>query len=123
MLVHDPGAEGRRSVARGELLTGREFQDRVVSLLMTPSPELSELLRLIVIRHTIYSLALNPSMTEDDREQGPAGGARDKGNVVQQEAIVRANEPITPEIWSDSMPMRRSCGNVNSSRIRVSGSG
>ncbi len=97
VLVHDPGAEGRRSVARGELLTGREFQDRVVSLLMTPSPELSELLRLIVIRHTIYSLALNPSMTEDDREQARQAVPATKGNVVQQEAIVRANEPITPE--------------------------
>ncbi len=95
--VRDGDAEGRRSVASDDILTGREFQDRVVSQLMTPSPELSELLRLIMIRNTVYSLEFNAATTEGDREQARRAVPTDWGNVVQQEAIVRANEPITRE--------------------------
>ena len=97
VLLRDTGAQGRRSVATADLLTGRDFQDRVVSLLMTSSPELTELLRLIMIRNTVYSLDFNAAITEDDREQARQAVPTTKGNVVQQEAIVRANEPITAE--------------------------
>ncbi len=97
LLIQDAGAAGRRSVASGDVLTGREFQDRVVSQLATPSPDLSELLRLIMIRHTVYSLDFNAATTEEDREQARQAVPTTKGNVVQQEAIVRANEPITRE--------------------------
>ncbi len=97
VLIQNTDGEGRRSVASDEVLTGREFQGRVVGQLMTPSPELTELLRLIMIRHTVYSLDFNLSTTEDDREQARQAVPTTKGNVVQQEAIVRANEPITRE--------------------------
>lgn len=97
VLIRDPGAGGRRSVPSDDILTGREFQDRVVSRLATPSPELSELLRLIMIRHTVYSLVYNASATEADRDQARQAVPTAKGNVVRQEAIVRANEPVTQE--------------------------
>lgn len=97
VLIQDPDVEGRRSVSSDDVLTGREFQDRVVSQLMTPSPEVSELLRLIMIRHTVYSLVFDPSTTEGDREQARQAVPTTRGNVVRQEAIVRANEPITRE--------------------------
>ena len=97
VLFQDPDVESRRSVSSDGVLAGREFQDRVVSQLLTPSPELSELLRLIMIRHTVYSLDFAPSTTQDDREQARQAVPTTKGNVVLQEAIVRANEPITRE--------------------------
>ena len=97
VLIQNTAAGGRRSVASDDILSGREFQDHVVNQLMTPSPELSELLRLIMIRHTVYSLEFNASTTEADREQARQAVSTTKGDVVQQEAIVRANEPITRE--------------------------
>ena len=97
VLIQETDAGGRRSVASAEVLTGRAFQDRVVSLLMASSAELSELLRLIMIRNTVYSLDFNLSTTEGDREQARQAVPTTRGNVVQQEAIVRANEPITRE--------------------------
>ncbi len=97
ILLQETDLESRRSVPGGEVLTGREFQDRVVSQLMTPSPELSELLRLIMIRHTVYSLDFDAAATESDREQARQAVPTTKGNVVEQEAIVRANEPISTE--------------------------
>ena len=95
VLIRDTETLARRSVASADLLTGRDFQDRVLSLLMTSSPELSELLRLVMIRNTVYSLDFNAEVTKDDREQARLAVPTTKGNVVQQEAIVRANEPIT----------------------------
>ena len=39
VLIQDPDVESRRSVSEGNgVLAGREFQDRVVSQLMTPEP-------------------------------------------------------------------------------------
>ena len=96
VLIQDADGE-RSSVSRDAVLTGRAFQDRVVSQLMTSSPELSELLRLIMIRHTVYSLDFDPATTEDERSQARQAVPTIKGNVVQQEAIVRANEPIRQE--------------------------
>ena len=97
VLLQEIDSESRRSVSSGEVLTGREFQDEVVGQLMSPSPELSELLRLIMIRHTVYSLNFDSATTESDRDQARQAVPTTKGNVVEQEAIVRANEPISAE--------------------------
>ena len=78
----------------GDVLTGGDLQARIVSDLGTASPELSELLRLIVISHTVYSLEFDPDVTNTDREAARQAVPESIGNVVQQEAIVRANEPI-----------------------------
>ena len=97
VLIQDPGATSRRSVLSTDVLIGRDFHEQVVGQLQTPSPELSELLRLIIIRHTVYTLVFDPNLTEADREQARQAVPEFLGNVVQQEAIVRANEPITEE--------------------------
>ena len=95
VLIQDPGAESRRSEAREDILVGGDLNARVVDDLRVVSPELSELLRLIVIRHTEYSLVFDAEVTAVDREQARQAVPESAGNVVQQEAIVRANEPIT----------------------------
>ena len=95
VLIQDPGAEDRRSMPSGDVLTGGDLQARIVSDLGTASPELSEVLRLIVISHTVYSLEFDPDVTNADREASRQAVPESIGNVVQQEAIVRANEPIT----------------------------
>ena len=95
VLIQDPAAENRRSMPRGDVLTGGDLQARIVSDLETASPELSEVLRLIVISHTPYSLEFDPVVTDTDREAARQAVPESIGNVVQQEAIVRANEPIT----------------------------
>ena len=94
VLIQDPGAEDRCSMPSGDVLTGGDLQARIVSDLGTASPELSELLRLIVISHTVYSLEFDPDVTNADREAARQAVPESIGNVVQQEAIVRANEPI-----------------------------
>ena len=93
----DPGAASRQSVPSADVLSGGDFQAQVVGQLRAPSPELSELLRLIIIRHTVYSLVYDPTSTEADQEQARQAVPEFSGNVVQREAIVRANEPITEE--------------------------
>ena len=95
ILIQDPGENDRRSMPSGDVLTGGDLTARIVSDLGTASPELSELLRLIVIRHTVYSLEFDPDVTAADQEAARQAVPVSIGNVVQQEAIIRANEPIT----------------------------
>ena len=95
ILIQDPGENDRRSMPSGDVLTGGDLTARIVSDLGTASPELSELLRLIVIRHTVYSLEFDPDVTAGDQEAARQTVPVSIGNVVQQEAIIRANEPIT----------------------------
>ena len=95
VLIQDPGADSRRSEARENILVGGDLQARIISDLPSTSPELSELLRLIVISHTVNSLEFDPEVTAADREQVRQAVPESVGNVVQQEAIVRANEPVT----------------------------
>ena len=98
VLIQDPGVDDRRSMPSGDILTGGDLQARIVSDLGTESPglsELSEVLRRIVISHTVYSLEFDPDVTNADREAARQAVPISIGNVVQQEAIVRANEPIT----------------------------
>ena len=95
VLVQDPGANSRRAEARENILIGGDLPARIVRDLPTTSPELGELLRLIIISHTVYSLEFDAEVTAADREQVRQAVPESAGNVVQQEAIVRANEPIT----------------------------
>ena len=95
VLIQDPGEDSRRSEARENILVGGDLQARIVNDLPTDSPELSEFLRLIIIRHTVYSLEFDSEVTAADREQVRQAVPESMGNVVQQEAIVRANQRIT----------------------------
>ncbi|MBH16574.1 MAG: hypothetical protein CME30_04735 [Gemmatimonadetes bacterium] len=96
-LVQDPGIEDRRSISSDGILIGGDFHSRVADKIAGESSELKEFLRLVMIRHTTYSLVFDGVVTEADREQARQAVPQIKSNVVEQEAIVRANEPITPE--------------------------
>ncbi len=89
------GEDSRRSVASEDVLAGGDLPGRIASELETTNPELSSLLRLILINHIIYSLDFDGSVTDADREAARQAVPESIGNVVEQEAIVRANEPIT----------------------------
>ena len=97
VLIQDPGIEDRRSISSEEILIGGDFHSRVADKIAGESSELREFLRLVMIRNTIYSLVFDAVVTEADREQARQAVPQIKGNVVEQEAIVRANEPITAE--------------------------
>ena len=95
VLIQDSGEDSRRSEARENILVGGDLQARIVNDLPTDSPELSEFLRLIIISHTVYSLEFDSEVTAADREQVRQAVPESTGNVVQEEAIVRANQRIT----------------------------
>jgi len=97
VLIQDPGIEDRRSISSEGILIGGDFHSRVADKIAAESLELREFLRLVMIRNTIYSLTFDAVVTEADREQSRQAVPQIKGNVVEQEAIVRANEPITAE--------------------------
>ena len=97
VLVQDPGIQDRRSISSDGILIGGDFHSQVADKITGESSELREFLRLVMIRHTMYSLVLDPVVTEADREQARQAVPQIKNNVVEQEAIVRANEPITLE--------------------------
>lgn len=92
----DGGPE--RTVPLSDVLSGREFYALAESLLPAgTSPEVAEILRLALVNHMEYTLVFNPVETADDRAQ-TVGAVRTSGSeVLAGEAIVRANERITPE--------------------------
>ena len=96
-LIQDPGIEDRRSISSEEILIGGDFHSRVADKMAGETSELREFLRLVMIRNTTYSLGFDAVVTEADRGQARQAVPQTKGSVVEQEAIVRANEPITTE--------------------------
>jgi putative nucleotidyltransferase with HDIG domain len=97
ILVQDPGIQDRRSISSDGILIGGDFHSQVADKITEESSELREFLRLVMIRHTVYSLVFDPIITEADRAQARQAVPQIKNNVVEQEAIVRANEPITSD--------------------------
>lgn len=100
MVVRTEGGGGvERTVSLNEVLSGREFYALSENLLPTgTSPEVAEVLRLALVNHMEYTLVFDPVETAEDRAQ-MMGAVRTAGpEVLPGEAIVRANERITPEI-------------------------
>ena len=95
VLIQYTGEASRRSVASEVVLAGGDLAGRIVSDLGTNSPELSALLRPILINHIVYSLEFDPDVTMADQETARQAVPVSIGDVVEQEAIVRANEPLT----------------------------
>lgn len=94
VFIRDP--EGiERAVPREDVLTAGQFYDRSVDLLMSSSPDLRGLLRLVIIRHTEYTLVPNILATEADRDAARRSVQVTKARIVMGEAIVRANTQIT----------------------------
>ncbi len=89
--------ERERSVPTSDIMTQREFFQAALGLLPTSaSPDLSNLLRLILIRHIEFSYVLNVVATELDRDAAARSVPTTKDSVLQGQAIVRAADPIGP---------------------------
>ncbi|MEJ2538733.1 MAG: HDIG domain-containing protein [Gemmatimonadota bacterium] len=99
VTIRDAQGGGERSVDREAVITAREFLDRAVALL-PPNlpPDAQEILRLILIQHMDYTYRLNVAATELDRDGAARAVPTVKQTVLEGEAIVRANEQITPAV-------------------------
>ncbi|MEK9504435.1 HD family phosphohydrolase [Gaopeijia maritima] len=86
------------TVPLDEVLPGREFYSMAEDLLPPgTSPEVAEILRLVLVNHMEYTLVFDPVETAADRAQ-TIGAVRSAGaEVMAGEAIVRANERITAQ--------------------------
>jgi len=86
-----------RSVPVTDVLSSREFFERAVGLLPSmASPDVQEILRLILIQYIEYTYRLNVAATELDRDAASRSVAVTKEDVLQGQSLVRAGDPITP---------------------------
>jgi cyclic-di-AMP phosphodiesterase PgpH len=91
--------ESERSVPRDQVLSARDFYDAAVDLLPAAAPpDVQDLLRVILIQHMEFSYELNVPATDLDRDQAARAVQMVRQSVLEGEAIVRANERITPAI-------------------------
>ncbi len=89
-------AEETRDVS--DIMTSRELYAQAGSYLPSGSPPgAQELLRRILISHLEYSLVPNIVATEEDREAARASVSLIKDEVLLDEAIVRAGDPVGVE--------------------------
>jgi putative nucleotidyltransferase with HDIG domain len=96
-----PGAAlaGERSVPVANVLSSRAFFERAVGLLpSTASPDVQEVLRLILIQHIEYTYRLNVAATELDRDAAARSVAVSKEDVLTGQPLVRAGDPITQAV-------------------------
>ncbi len=98
VTVREGDGGGERSVPVAKVLTSRQFFDAALALLPSSTPpDVSDLLRLILIQHVEYSYQPNVVATELDRDAAARSVPTVKAKVLQGEAIVRAADPIGPE--------------------------
>ena len=85
-----------RVTERSELLSITEFYDAAARMLpvSVATPDVQNLLRLVLIRHMQPSLEFNPVITREERSQAQSAVPQIKANVLAGEAVVRANEQI-----------------------------
>lgn len=87
-----------RSVPSRDVLSSRAFFERAVGLLpASASPDVQEVLRLVLIQFIEYTYRLDDAATELDRDAAARSVSANKESVLQGEVLVRANEPITPD--------------------------
>ncbi len=92
------GETGERFVGAESLLTATDFYNRSTDLLPpSASPEIAEILRLLLIRFREFSYAPDLSATEVNRNRFRQSVATTKASVLAGEAIVRANQQFTQE--------------------------
>jgi putative nucleotidyltransferase with HDIG domain len=92
--VRTAGRESSR-LAREEIRTGGAFWEAADALLpRSASPDLAGLLRLVLIHFTEYSYVLNREATDSARLELSATVSPTKANILEGEAIVRANQQI-----------------------------
>jgi putative nucleotidyltransferase with HDIG domain len=99
VTVLDPGAGAGRSVDVDEILSSGQFIERAIELLPAGTPpDVQQILRLLLVQNLEFSYRLNLQVTEQDRESVARAVPTTKQTIVVGEAIVRANEAITPAI-------------------------
>ncbi len=99
VTIRDLADDSERSVDRAMILTTGEFLDRVGRLLPEEfPPDGQQLLRLVLVQHMRASLELNEEATELNRNLVAQAVPTTKQTVPVGEPVVRANEPITPEV-------------------------
>ncbi|MHB1194533.1 MAG: HD family phosphohydrolase [Longimicrobiales bacterium] len=115
--------DAERSVPTDDVVTQREFFERALALLPpSTAPDLSNLLRLVLIRHIEFSYVLDVVATELDRDAAARSVPTDKGIVLQGQAILRAADPITAaevETLNAYEEQLRAQGLLESSGFRV----
>jgi putative nucleotidyltransferase with HDIG domain len=99
VTVLDPGAGAGRSVDVDDILSSGQFIERAIALLPPGTvPDVQQILRLLLVQNLEFSYRLNIQVTEQDRESVARAVPTTKQTIVVGEAIVRANEAITPAI-------------------------
>ena len=99
VTVRDPGGAGERSMAASQIRSAPEFYaEAVATLPASASPDMQEVLRLLLIQHIEFTYQLNVPATETDKDVAARAVSTTKRSFLQGEAIVRANEQITPAI-------------------------
>jgi putative nucleotidyltransferase with HDIG domain len=95
LIVREPeGTE--RAVSRDAVVSRGEFLERGVAMLpLGASPDLQQLLRLILIQHMEFSFELNGGATQLDRDAAERAVPTIRREVTAGEVVVRANEQIT----------------------------
>jgi len=94
LLVVDDREEGRY-VPRDSVYSSGEFYRAAVDLLPAAAgSDENELLRLALIRFLEPSLRFDPTATERDRDAARRAVPTTRGNVLQGEAVVRANQQV-----------------------------
>ena len=99
VTVRDPGGAAERTLSADAIRSAPEFYGEAVGLLPpSATPDVQEILRLLLIQHIEFTYQLNVPATETDREDAARAVSTTKREFIEGEAIVRANEQITPEI-------------------------
>ena len=115
-----------RVVERSQVSSISEFYDAAARRLpvSVATPDVQNLLRLVLIRHMQPSLVFNPVITREERSQAQSAVAQIKANVLAGEAVVRANEQIGPaeiERLDAYVEAQRALGVASTGGWRVSG--
>lgn len=86
-----------RSLPFQDVLSSLEFFERAVGLLPSDvSPDVQEVLRLVLIQYVEYTYRLNLAATELDRDAAARSVAVIEEEVLEGQNLVRAGDPITP---------------------------
>ena len=88
-----------RTVPRSDIRIRRHLYSAAIDLLPPSTPtEVSDFLRLVLVQFTERSLEFNVRATTNDGNAAAAAVSLTGRDVLEGEAIVRANDPITPAV-------------------------
>ena len=124
ILVVSPGG-GERYIAQDSVLNSSGFYESASQLLPPEAgSEVNELLRLLLIRFMDPTLRYDAAATEEDRNAARGAVAIVKANILQGEAIVRANQQLGDQeierlrAYEEAL---RAQGQLEDSGLRIAG--